>query len=116
MHEHEQSGILTQPVTLSAAHKIIATIGAVVVAAVTFFGGRALTEYRVSATDKRVELLDARVVQLERGGNPEHERRITRVEARADSTDKDVATINAKLDVAVAILQRMEKQLDNQRK
>jgi hypothetical protein len=104
------------PLTLTTAQKLVGALITVVVGAAGLFGGKLLIEYKITALQKDVEELKIRVIQMEQIGHPEHERRITRLEVRADTSDRDKTEMKAKLDVAVAILQRLEKKVDEQSK
>jgi flagellar biosynthesis protein FlhB len=106
-------------VRLEAVHKIIITAIAIVTFFASTVGGyfvsRSMTDYRLGETEIRMTKNEARTEQMEQYGHPDHERRITKLEARADSADKDISAIKSQLDVAVAILQRIEQRLDDKR-
>jgi hypothetical protein len=81
-----------KPITFSGAHKLLAlalSIGTAVMSAGT--------SYVIFRTGTSYQLED-------------HERRINKLEGRADNNDKTVNEINSKLDVAVAILQRIDRE------
>lgn len=89
-------------------------IGAVglVVTIVSITGGylvtRAVTEFRLTTIEKTQEANRAKIESQEMYGHPDHERRISKLEVRVDLADRSIDDINRKLDVATAILQRIE--------
>lgn len=67
-----------------------------------------------SKTGYKVESLEGRVAEVDKESASRHERQaaeIQELKARNASTDKTVYEMGRKLDVAVAILERIEKKL-----
>jgi septal ring factor EnvC (AmiA/AmiB activator) len=103
--------------TLTNAQKVVGiaiaigtVIFSIVIASVI---ARTTTEMRLSQVEKALSTNAAKIDQLDQFGHPDHERRINKLEARADTTDKQVGEMAGKLDVCVAILERIERQLGN---
>lgn len=95
--------------TLSTIQKVMGIFLAIAIPILTSVASyvvfKSSTDYRLVESEKRTENHELRIVQIEQTGA---ERRIMKLETRADNTDKTIGEINSKLDVAVAILQRME--------
>jgi hypothetical protein len=108
-----------EPVSLrlDTAQKVIITVIAVVTFLASTFGSyyvnKASVEFRLQDMEKRGAVMAAKVEQQETFGHPDHERRITKLEARADSSDKSIEDLNRKVDVATAILIRIEAAVNN---
>lgn len=98
-----------KPLTLSTTQKLVAGLVAVLVLAAPWIGTRVLVDYRLADIEKKIESHEVRISQQDAVGHPDHERRISRLEGRADLADRDISAIKSQLDVAVAILQRLEK-------
>lgn len=93
-------------------------IGGVLVMALTI-GGSAYTsylvskgqnEYRLAAAEKSVVELRAVVEQQEKFGHPDHERRITKLEARADGQDVTLGKLTNDVTVCRTILEEMRRE------
>jgi hypothetical protein len=78
--------------TLSGTQKLIALILTILTAVTS-----ATTSVAIFKTSTNYQLED-------------HDRRITKLESRADNNDKSVNEITAKLDTVIAILQRVERE------
>jgi hypothetical protein len=69
-------------------------------------------EQRFMDNEIHVNKNEARIALMEHTGNPDQERRLTKVEIRTDNLDQKFAEMNAKLDTTIAILSRCEVQLN----
>jgi hypothetical protein len=76
-------------------------------------GNYVLNNWRMSATEKRVDQIEVRLMALEQNGNTDEERRITKLEGRQDVTDQTVNGMDKKLDTAITILNRIDRQAHN---
>jgi hypothetical protein len=74
---------------------------------------KAVTDYRLTYLERQLEVNKVKLDTLETFGHPDHERRLSKLEARVDSADKSIDDINRKLDVATAILQRIEVKVNS---
>jgi hypothetical protein len=74
---------------------------------------KSMVEYRMTETEKKIAKNEAKIDQLDTFGHPDHERRLTKMEARADNSDKNIDDLNRKVDVQTAILVRIEKTVND---
>lgn len=104
------------PLTIKKIDKLIVFLIAVGTALLSTVGSyiifRTTTEYRITDLEKQQVVMQAAIKQQDEFGHPDYERRITKVEVRLDTTEKTVNEIKNQLDVAVAILNRIEIQIN----
>jgi hypothetical protein len=101
-----------QRLILGTTEKILGLIIAVGTVLFSVGGNYVLVGYRVTEIEKKVGDHDHRIVQMEQSGHAEHERRISKLETREDGSDRTINEMSSRLDVAIAILQRIDKQVN----
>lgn len=95
-------------VTLGRAEKIVGILLSLIMVSLAAGGSYALISYRLSEHEKILTSHESRITQQEQLGHPDHERRITKLETRADESDRSINEIKGDLKVALEILHRLD--------
>lgn len=118
--ESRYQDLMKQPLNLSVAQKMMMLILSIVMAVVSVAGTylvfKATTDLRLSDVEKRVDKNVTIIEHMSQFGFGGHETRISRLEVRADTQQQAISDVKAKLDTAVAILERIEVQINKQGK
>lgn len=95
--------------SLSFGEKAAGIIVAIFTIVFSVGGNYMLTNYRLNEHEAKIVEFQHRLESIE---NADYERRVSKVETRQDSSDKTIGEMSSKLDVAIAILNRLDRQTD----